>query len=95
MKGRAYGIIQVLLSPICILALLSSKRIHPSYQMTIWRKLKLGYRFYLNRLRVPTITSPKVHLAMALKLLEMPPNLPGVVVECGTYKECTSQPSLS
>ena len=27
---------------------------------------------------------------MALKLLEMPPNLPGVVVECGTYKGGTA-----
>ena len=90
MRKTIYLLVQLIYSPICILALLQSKRIHPSYKMTLWKKLRLGYKFYRNRLKVRTGTSPKVHLAMALKLLEMPPGLPGVVVECGTFKGGTA-----
>ena len=32
-----------------------------------------------------TGTSYKAHLAMAVKLLEIPPEVEGVVVECGCY----------
>jgi O-methyltransferase len=90
MNRGMYAFVQAVMSPFCILSLLSSKRIHPAYRMTLFRKLGLGYRFFLNRLRIPTTTSPKVHLAMALKLLEMSPDLPGVVIECGTYKGGTA-----
>jgi hypothetical protein len=40
----------------------------------------------LNNLRVPSATSFKVHLAMALKILETPPEVDGDIVECGTWK---------
>lgn len=72
--------------PFSILFILNSRRIHPSYRMTWWRKLWLGLRFFSNSLRVQTGTSFKTHLAMALKLFEMPPELPGDVIECGTWK---------
>jgi O-methyltransferase len=81
---------QAIVSPLAILALLSSKRIHPAYRMTAWRKLMLGWKFYWNKRTILTATDAKVHLAMALKLLEMPPGLPGVVVECGTFKGGTA-----
>lgn len=41
---------------------------------------------YRNTRRVFTGTSYKAHLAMAVKLLEMPPGSPGVVVECGCFR---------
>ena len=39
-----------------------------------------------NNLRIPTGTSFKSHLAMALKILETPPEVEGDIVECGTWK---------
>jgi O-methyltransferase len=84
------ALIKAIISPISILAILSSKRIHPAYQMTTWRKLTLGWKFYWNRRTIPSATDANVQLAMALKLLEMPPDLSGVVVECGTFKGSTA-----
>ncbi|MEX0666631.1 MAG: TylF/MycF/NovP-related O-methyltransferase [Acidimicrobiia bacterium] len=60
-------------------------RIHPSYQMNWRRKFKLAYRMYRNTRKVRTGTSYKAHLAMAAKLLEIPPETAGVVVECGCW----------
>jgi O-methyltransferase len=81
---------KAIISPLSILNMLSSRRIHPAYRMTTWKKLVLGWRFYWNRRAIPSATDANVQLAMALKLLEMPPELPGVVVECGTFKGSTA-----
>ena len=72
--------------PFSILFILHSKKIHPAYRMTILRKLKLGFKMLHNKLRIATATSFKAHLAMALKVLETPPEEEGCVVECGTWK---------
>lgn len=72
--------------PFSIIAILSSRRIHPAYKMTWWKKLRLGVRFFLNGIRIQTGTTYKTHLAMALKLFETPPEIAGDVIECGTWK---------
>ena len=72
--------------PISVIFILNSKRIHPSYRMGFWKKLFLGIRFFLNTIHIQTGTSYKTHLAMALKLLETPPEVVGDVIECGTWK---------
>jgi hypothetical protein len=72
--------------PVSILFILNSRRMQPCYAMTGLRKLRLGLRMFLNTLRIPTGTSFKAHLAMALKLLETAPDVAGIVVECGTWK---------
>lgn len=41
---------------------------------------------FLNKFRIPTGTSYKGHLAMALKILETPPDVEGVIVECGSWQ---------
>lgn len=76
----------VLSVPISILFILNSGLIHPSYRMSAHRKLQLGFRMFFNTLRIRTGTSYKSHLAMALKILETPPEVPGVIMECGTWK---------
>src|SRR6185369_1813210 len=76
----------VLTVPISILFIMNSRTIHPAYKMTFYRKFKLGFRMFLNKLRIPMGTSYKAHLAMAMKLLETPPDVPGDVIECGTWK---------
>jgi len=45
---------------------------------------------FWNKHRMQTGTSFKVHLVMALKLLETPPDVDGVVIECGTWKGGTA-----
>lgn len=50
---------------------------------------------FLNNRRIPTGTSYKVHLAMALKILETPPEILGDIAECGTWKGgCAANLSL-
>jgi hypothetical protein len=80
---KAYYLLTV---PISIVFILNSSRIHPAYRMTIFRKLSLGLRMFRNKHSIPTGTSFKCHLAMALKILETPPDLAGEIVECGTWK---------
>jgi hypothetical protein len=46
--------------------------------------------FFLNGIRIQTGTNYKTHLAMALKLFEMPPDVKGDVLECGTWKGGTA-----
>lgn len=72
--------------PLTILFLLHSQRIHPAYRMSWRRKLWLGARMLHNARRVFTGTSYKAHLAMAVKLLEIPPEVEGDVVECGCFR---------
>ena len=72
--------------PISIFFILNSASIHPDYKLSFFKKYRLGLRMFLNKLRVPTGTSYKSHLAMALKILETPPEQPGDIVECGTWK---------
>jgi O-methyltransferase len=80
------SILYVLMMPFSIISILNSHKLHPAYGMTFWKKLRLGVRFFLNGLRIPTGTNYKTHLAMALKLFEMPPEVEGDVIECGTWK---------
>jgi O-methyltransferase len=50
-----------------------------------WRRIRLALRMYRNTRRILSLTSYKAHLAMAVKLLKVPPKVEGVVVECGCY----------
>lgn len=80
---RFYAFIRV---PITTIFILCYKKMHPSYKMTFVRKMALGFRMYRNTRKIKTGTSYQAHLVMALKLLEIPPNVLGDVVECGTWK---------
>ena len=71
--------------PVAVVFLLYDRRLHPTYEMTWAKKALLGLRMYRNTRRVFTGTSYKAHLAMAAKILQIPPDVEGVVVECGCY----------
>jgi hypothetical protein len=71
--------------PFALIFLLYDRQIDPSYGMTWPRKLRLVWRMYRNTRKIPSLTTYKAHLAMAVKLLEIPPEVEGVVVECGCY----------
>src|SRR2546426_6841141 len=72
--------------PVSIFFILHSRRIHPAYMMSWLKKFSLGLRMFRNAHRIQTGTSFKTHLVMALKLLETAPDIPGCVIECGTWK---------
>jgi O-methyltransferase len=76
----------VLTVPVAIFFILNSAAIHPDYKLSFFRKYRLGIRMFLNKFRIPTGTSYKSHLAMALKILETPPDVAGDIVECGTWR---------
>jgi O-methyltransferase len=80
---KSYYVLSV---PISILFATNSRTIQKTYKISWYGKFRLGFRMFLNTLRIPTGTSYKSHLAMALKILETPPSVPGDVVECGTWK---------
>jgi hypothetical protein len=71
--------------PFATILLLYDRRIDPAYGLTWAKKFALARKMYRNTRRVPTLTSYKAHLAMAVKLLEVSPKVDGVVVECGCY----------
>lgn len=73
-------------APLASLFILNSKKIEASYGLGRAAKLRLGLRMFINTVRIPTGTSYKSHLAMALKVLETPRSVPGDIVECGTWK---------
>ncbi len=77
---------ELLSIPISTLIIFSSNPIHESYKMSMIRKLKLGLRMYLNTRRIPTGASYRAHLVMASKIMSIPPDIPGHIVECGTWK---------
>lgn len=76
----------VLTVPVAIFFILNSSAIHPAYKLGFLRKQWLGWRMFLNKLRVNTGTSYKSHLAMALKVFETAPDVAGDILECGTWQ---------
>jgi O-methyltransferase len=76
---------ETLTFPPTVFYLLFDPRIDPGYSLTWPRKLRLAYRMWRTTRGVYTGTSYKAHLAMAVKLLEIPPEVEGTVVECGSY----------
>jgi O-methyltransferase len=70
--------------PSTVVYLFFNPRIHPAYGLTWPRRFGLALRMLRTTRRVFTATSYKAHLAMAVKLLEIPPDVEGVVVECGS-----------
>jgi len=76
--------------PFSLVFLLHSRNIHPAYRLSWWKRIVFGLKVVRNKHCLPTLFSYKPILVMALKLFEMPPEIPGVVVECGTYKGGTA-----
>jgi O-methyltransferase len=75
-----------LTTPLAIIFLTFSTKVHPQYQVSWLKRMGLGYRFWRNFSKVTSGTSWRAHLVMAMKLLETSPDVKGVVVECGCWK---------
>ena len=91
---KTWNFLSLLSVPISAIIILHSRNIHKSYSMTPFRKLKLGVRMFLNTRRIARAnvknTYYKAHLVMALKILETPPDVPGDIIECGTWQGCSA-----
>lgn len=84
---RLYELISL---PFTIHFVLGSPRVHPDYGLTARRRFVLGWKMYRNTRRIWTGVSYRAHLAMAVKLFELPPSQKGVVVECGCFRGGTT-----
>jgi hypothetical protein len=71
--------------PFLVVSLFCNPRIDPAYGLGWPGRVRLAWRMYRNSHRMFGATSYKAHLAMAVKLLEVPPSVEGVVVECGSF----------
>jgi hypothetical protein len=76
---------ELLTLPSTVVYLFVDPLIDPSYGLTWAGKLRLALRMLRTTRGVNTLTSYKAHLAMAVKLLEVPLDTDGVVVECGCF----------
>jgi O-methyltransferase len=72
--------------PVSIFFLTYSAHVHPAYQLTRWKRARLALRFFVNNARMESLSSSRAHVVMAMKLLEIPPEVEGDVVECGCFK---------
>ena len=72
--------------PMTVVALFYNARIHPGYGVGWRARFQLAWQMYWNCVAIETATSFKAHLAMAAKLLEIPPDREGAVVECGCFQ---------
>lgn len=90
-----FKVYNVLTGSIAIFFILNSKKIQKSYNFGFVAKISLGFKMFLNMIRIPTGTSFKTHLVMALKILETSPDIKGDIMECGTWKGgCAANLSL-
>jgi hypothetical protein len=71
--------------PMTVWFLFTNRNIHPGYGMTWPRLFRLAFRLHRNTTKVFTGTSYRAHLLMLAKLLEIPREVEGVVVECGCF----------
>ena len=83
--GLANSIYSALSMPAAVIFLFAGAPVHPAYRISWAERFRLALRMHRNTRRVFTGTSYKAHLAMAVKLLEIPPEVEGDVVECGCF----------
>lgn len=75
----------VLTMPATVWFLFTNRNAHAAYGLTWPALFRLTWRLYANSTKVFSGTSYRAHLAMLAKLVEVPPEVDGVVVECGCY----------
>jgi hypothetical protein len=83
---RIYRIIlQVLCTPVFLSSYFASTT-GKKYGIGFWTKFKIACKMLRNNTRIVSGSTFIEHLTMAASLLNIPPDMEGVVVECGTYK---------
>ena len=86
LRVRAIRLWETASLPATVYFLFSEAPPHPAYGVGWAARLRLAVRMRRTTRRVHTGTSYKAHLAIAVKLLQIPPDVDGVVVECGCFQ---------
>lgn len=84
--ARPYRLLVVLLALPVVLAEFFHPGTGAEYDIDFPTKLVLAARMMRNNRRIPTGSTFLEHLVIATKLLSLPPEVEGSVVECGCYK---------
>jgi hypothetical protein len=82
---RLQSLWEMVTFPTTVLYLFLDPRIDPSYGLSWAGRMSLAWRMLRTVRHVDTATSYKAHLAIAVKLLEIPREVEGAVVECGCF----------
>ncbi|WP_117593877.1 TylF/MycF/NovP-related O-methyltransferase [Haloprofundus halophilus] len=82
---RAYRLGLLVLSVPIVLGEYFDADTGAAYGVDLGTKCRLVARMFWNNLRLPTGSSFVEHLVVATKILQLPPDEEGVVVECGCY----------
>lgn len=72
--------------PLALCFLTFSRNVHPDYGMNWPRRMWLGFRIFRNFFRIRSLTAWRAHLVIVMRILEIPPDVEGDVVECGCFK---------
>jgi O-methyltransferase len=80
-----YALVTIFLLPI-VARRYFRRRTGIDYNVTLPRKLRLLATMIRNNVRVPSASNFISHVLMAAEILNVPPETPGVIVECGCYK---------
>ena len=88
--GIVRGIYEFVSVPILAIFVLGDQRIRDDYGLTRRAKLRLVMRMYRNTRRIETGISFRAHVAMAAKILAIPPAQKGTIVECGSWRGGTT-----
>jgi len=82
----AYRYLVMAISLPLILAGFFDRATGRSYGIGLGKKVRLFLRFVANRFRIPTASNFIEHVIIAKAIMDVPPEVQGVVVECGCYK---------
>ncbi len=72
--------------PLTVYVLFNDRQIQAEYKLSWIKKYRLAYKMYRNCKKVFAATPYQSHLIMAVKLFQIPSEVKGVVVECGSFK---------
>lgn len=81
-----YKKLLVILSLPLLLAEFFSPQTGIHYRLGFLKKIELLFKIVRNYLSIKSATSFLEHIIMVTRILNIPKSLPGVIVECGSYK---------
>lgn len=88
--GKVRTAYEVLSLPVLTVFLFHDRRIDAAYRFTWRRRFRLARQLHRTTRHVETGTSNRAHMAMAAKILQIPPGVDGVIVEAGCWKGGTT-----
>lgn len=84
--ARLRRFVETVMFPLTVYSLLNDRMIRSEYGLTWPRKFALARKMRRNCRSLAAGSPFQSHLVMAVKILQIPPEVAGVVVECGSFK---------